>query len=112
GIASARLTPETMGMTQDGLLGTPQYMSPEQCLSQTITPATDVYALGLTLYELIAGRPAFDGADLMQMLRQQLSAQPKKLNQCAVVSDGTTTLVERALHEDPTQRYVDAAHML
>lgn len=112
GIASARLTPETMGMTQDGLLGTPQYMSPEQCRSETITPATDVYALGLTLYGLIAGRPAFEGADLIQMLRQQLSAQPKKLSQCAIVSDGTVALVERALHKDPGQRYVDAAHML
>ena len=58
GIASAKLSPETAGMTQDGRLwGTPQYMSPEQCTSSPVSPATDVYALGLTLYELIAGPP-------------------------------------------------------
>ncbi len=112
GIASARLTPETIGMTQNTLLGTPQYMSPEQCTSAPITPATDVYALGLTLYELLAGRPAFTASDVLQLLRLQMTEQPTKLSEVAPVSDAVVALVERALEKDPSARFADAAEML
>jgi eukaryotic-like serine/threonine-protein kinase len=113
GIASARLSSDTLGMTQDGRLwGTPQYMSPEQCTSAAVSPATDVYALGLTLYELLAGRPAFDGDEVLQLLRQQMYDAPKDLRQCAAVSDGTASLVARALEKAPERRFADAAELL
>jgi serine/threonine protein kinase len=113
GIASAKLSAETVGMTQDGRIwGTPQYMAPEQCSSGPVSPATDVYALGLTLYELIAGRPAFEGDELLQLLRQQLSEQPPKLNERASVSDGTVALVERALEKPANRRFADAGELL
>jgi serine/threonine protein kinase len=113
GIASARLSAETVGMTQDGRLwGTPQYMAPEQCSSSPVSPATDVYALGLTLYELIAGRPAFQGDEVLPLLRQQLYEQPKDLRECASVSDGTAALVSRALEKSPDRRFADAGELL
>lgn len=113
GIASAKLSAETVGMTQDGRIwGTPQYMAPEQCSSGPVSPATDVYALGLTLYELIAGRPAFEGDELLQLLRQQLSEQPPKLNERASVSDATVALVERALEKSANRRFADAGEFL
>ena len=113
GIASARLSAETIGMTQDGRLwGTPQYMSPEQCSSAPVSPATDVYALGLTLYELIAGRPAFQGDEVLSLLRQQMYEQPKELRECASVSDGTAALVARSLEKAPDRRFADAAELL
>jgi eukaryotic-like serine/threonine-protein kinase len=113
GIASARLSSDTLGMTRDGRLwGTPQYMSPEQCTSAAVSPATDVYALGLTLYELIAGRPAFDGDEVLKLLRQQMYDTPKDLRQCAIVSDGTATLVARALEKAPNRRFADAGELL
>lgn len=113
GIASAKLSAETMGMTRDGRLwGTPQYMSPEQCASNPVSPATDVYALGLTLYELIAGRPAFEGDELMQILRKQIFEAPPELRERATVSDGTAAIVARALEKHATERFADAAELL
>jgi hypothetical protein len=113
GIASARLSAETVGMTQDGRLwGTPQYMAPEQCRAGAVSPATDVYALGLTLYELIAGRPAFEADDLMQVLRRQMTEDPERLGERATVSDGTSTLVARALDKQAARRFADATELL
>ncbi|HWO11533.1 MAG TPA: protein kinase [Polyangiaceae bacterium] len=113
GIASAKLSAETVGMTQDGRLwGTPQYMAPEQCASAPVSPATDVYALGLTLYELIAGRPAFEGDDLLQILRQQLNEAPPELRSRATVSDGTAAIVARALEKHAPERFADATELL
>ncbi|HKO94564.1 MAG TPA: protein kinase [Polyangiaceae bacterium] len=113
GIASARLSADTVGMTQDGRLwGTPQYMAPEQCKAAPVSPATDVYALGLTLYELIAGRPAFEADDLMQVLRRQLSEDPPRLSERAAVSEGTSQLVARALDKQAARRFADATELL
>jgi serine/threonine protein kinase len=113
GIASGRLSAETVGMTQDGRIwGTPQYMAPEQCQSAPVSPATDVYALGLTLYELIAGTPAFEADDLMQVLRRQMTEQPPSLSERATVSTGTAELVGRALDKSAARRFADAAELL
>jgi serine/threonine protein kinase len=113
GIASGRLSAETVGMTQDGRMwGTPQYMAPEQCQSAQISPATDVYALGLTLYELIAGKPAFAADDLLQVLRRQVHEAPPSLSERAAVSSGTVELVNRALDKTAQRRFADAAELL
>jgi len=51
------------GLTRDGaILGTPSYMAPEQVAGEEVTPATDLYALGLVMAEALAGRPVFSGA--------------------------------------------------
>ena len=61
------------GLTLSGdLLGTLHYMCPEQALAQhgLVDHRTDVYSLGATLYELLTGRPAFEGQDRQELLRQ------------------------------------------
>jgi DNA-binding response OmpR family regulator len=113
GIASASLGADTLDLSLDGRLwGTPRYMSPEQCTYGPVSPATDVYALGLTLYELLAGRPAFEGQNLAQIFRSQMTAAPAPLATCTDVSRGCEALVTRAIHKQPARRFADAAALL
>ena len=64
-------------MTRAGqILGTPQYMSPEQIMGHPVDGRTDVYALGNMLYEMLAGRPPFEGQSLMELLAKHLHDPP------------------------------------
>jgi eukaryotic-like serine/threonine-protein kinase len=106
---------ESLKLTQTGaFLGTPYYMSPEQCTGNgDITPSTDVYAIGATLFEMLAGRPPFLGDDPMKVATMHCFEQVpdlKKLN--PLVSDGAVQIIEKCLAKRPEQRYVDAAHLL
>src|SRR5262249_26136802 len=68
-----------MGLTMTGeLLGTLRYMSPEQALGKRtlVDHRTDIYSLGVTLYELLTLRPAFDGSDRQELLQQITQADP------------------------------------
>jgi serine/threonine-protein kinase len=66
-----------MPMTQAGdLLGTPQYMAPEQIRGERVDPRTDVYALGAMLYEMVTGRLPFEAPTLMAILSKHLTEMP------------------------------------
>jgi eukaryotic-like serine/threonine-protein kinase len=106
---------ESLKLTQTGaFLGTPYYMSPEQCTGNgDITPSTDIYAIGATLFEMLTGRPPFIGDDPMKVATMHCFEQVpdlKKLN--PLVSDGAAQIVEKCLAKRPEQRYLDAAHLL
>ena len=65
-------------LTAQGIVvGTVRYLSPEQILNQDVGPASDLYALGVTLYELVTGRPPFDAGDAEFVLRQHLVVEPE-----------------------------------
>ncbi|MBP9085563.1 MAG: serine/threonine protein kinase [Kofleriaceae bacterium] len=77
GIAKLRDDSRATAMTQAGdVLGTPQYMSPEQIKGEAIDGRTDVYALAAILYELLTGRMVFDATTVLSMLSQHLMDQP------------------------------------
>jgi WD40 repeat protein len=96
------------------LLGTLRYMSPEQALARrvVIDGRTDVYSLGVTLYELLTLRPAFDGRDRAEVLRRIADKEPaplRKLNP-AVPLD-LETIVRKATEKDLSRRYATAADL-
>lgn len=96
------------------LLGTLRYMSPEQALARrvVIDGRTDVYSLGVTLYELLTLRPAFAGRDRAEILRRIADKEPaplRKLNPS--VPQDLETIVRKATEKDPSRRYATAAEL-
>jgi serine/threonine protein kinase len=92
------------GPTHTGaVVGTPAYMAPEQCGMRTpITDRTDVYALGVMLYEMLAGKPPFYGEGPTALIGQHLFVDPPPLPE--YVAADTAALVMRMLAKTPTER--------
>ena len=90
---------------EDVRSGTPTYMSPEQLSGRAVEPRSDVYSLGLVLYELFTGRRAFEGRTLQELVRKHLETPPVPPS---VVAEGLDPGVERTilrcLEKDPSAR--------
>jgi serine/threonine-protein kinase len=98
-------------LTQTGqVIGTAQYLSPEQATGGKAGPPSDVYALGAVAYECLAGRRMFDGENSVQIAVMQIREEPDPLP--ADLPDNVRRLVERALCKDPAQRFPDGAALL
>jgi tetratricopeptide (TPR) repeat protein len=103
------------GMTMTGdLLGTLRYMSPEQALAKRVVVdhRSDIYSLGVTLYELLTLRPAFAGDDRQDLLRQIAFDEPRKPRQInARIPQDLETIVLKAIEKNPVDRYGAAAEL-
>jgi serine/threonine protein kinase len=110
GIAKAA---EQSDITKVGsVLGTAAYLSPEQARGESAGPASDLYALGVVSYQLLAGRLPYEAASLTDLARLQDTGPPPRLDE--LVPDVSPALGEAimvALHRDPERRYADAADM-
>jgi serine/threonine-protein kinase len=89
------------------ILGTPSYLSPEQVLGQPATPLSDIYSLGLTAYECLAGEKPFVGDNPYAVALQRLQSAPRTIG--LTLPAPVLLVVERALATDPAQRWPSAA---
>ena len=100
-----------VGLTQAGVVvGTPRYMAPEQVNGDPVDGHTDLFATGAILFEMLAGRPAFNGRTIVEILRATLSEQPPALTGSPAVT-ALDRVIRRALAKRPSDRYPSAEAM-
>jgi serine/threonine-protein kinase len=95
------------GVTQTGtVLGTSNYLSPEQAAGEPVTPASDIYSLGVVLYELLAGEVPFRGDNLVVVAMKHVTEHPPNLlDQRPDVPPRLARAIEHALEKEPDRRF-------
>jgi serine/threonine protein kinase len=102
----ARVLSTTSVAPREKAWGTPQYASPELIAGKTLTPASDVYAIGVLLYEMLAGRPPFEGQNAVDIARQHVQSAPPPIQHVNPRVPGSLEqILDRALAKDPARRY-------
>lgn len=91
------------------LVGEPAYMAPEQLRNQPASPQSDIWALGVLLYEMIAGKPPFEGANFQMVAHQVIMGQPPPV---PGMPDAIQKVLTRALEKDPEKRFPQAMEMV
>jgi eukaryotic-like serine/threonine-protein kinase len=105
---------EPMGVveTQAGtVFGTPRYMSPEQAQGKTLDPRTDLYSLGVIVYQMLTGRPPFTDNDAVVVMARHIKSIPRRPNDVnpeANIPKELEDVVMRALSKDPAERQASA----
>jgi tetratricopeptide (TPR) repeat protein len=109
----ARIQGDTQLTFTGDILGTLRYMSPEQALGKRgVDHRTDLYSLGVTLYELLTGRPAFPGQDRQELLRQIAGEEPRPPRRLhKAIPAELETIVQKAMAKDPAERYGSAQEL-
>jgi serine/threonine protein kinase len=105
----AKFLEETLtggGLTASGMmLGTPQYMSPEQWRGDDLTVNSDLYSLGAILFEMLAGQPVFQAKTLPAMMNKHLTETPPRIRDlCPDVPEALEQLVNQLLQKNPNER--------
>jgi serine/threonine-protein kinase len=112
GIARAIADTVANGGETSSILGTAMYLSPEQARGQDATERSDLYALGVVLYEMLAGRPPFEGDSPVAVAFQHINDEPAPLGlQNPSVSKGTAAIVHKLLEKEPAHRFSSATEV-
>jgi serine/threonine protein kinase len=91
------------------VIGTPQYMAPEQIEGRDADARTDIFAFGCVLYELLTGKPAFDGKSPSSVMAAILASEPRRMRELQPITPlALERLVSLCLAKDPDERYQSA----
>jgi hypothetical protein len=89
-----------------GIMGSPLYMSPEQLQDEQLSGRSDLYSLGVVMFELLAGRPPFSAGNFAQLVRSIVNDDPPSLTSLrSDLPESVVDIVERALAKDPDDRH-------
>ncbi len=108
-----KISQETVSARDAAISGTPRYMSPEQVQGKNVDERTDIYSLGLVLYEMATGVAPFNDDSALQTMLQRVTETPKNpklLN--PLLSDKLAKAILRCLERDPAKRYPSARELL
>jgi Tol biopolymer transport system component len=109
---SALLTAERMSTQAGMVMGTVTYMSPEQARGQKVDHRTDIFSLGVILYEMLAGQRPFDGETKSDVMAAMLTSEPVSLAEVAPdVPAGLRRIVRRCLEKEPEKRFQSAGDL-
>ena len=102
----AKMVETLTGLTATGVVvGTPVYMAPEQAQGQPASPATDRYALAVVAYEILSGRPPFDGDNPLSLMHQHVTTPaPALSSRVGGLPAGLDAVLSQALSKDPARR--------
>jgi serine/threonine-protein kinase len=112
GIAGIEQTGANTKLTMAGaVMGTPAYMSPEQAQGKAVDPRSDLYSLGVVLFEMLVGKPPFEADSAVSLLLAHVSTQPPKLHETGpdLHHPGVQQLLDGMLSKKPEQRPGSAA---
>lgn len=111
GIAKLKASTD-VSLTQGAIIGTPYYMSPEQCRGEELDPGSDVYSLGVILYEMLTGRVPFDGSNPLAVVLKHSTEHPRRLRELRPdIPEQVERVVLRALEKKREDRQTSAVQL-
>jgi len=108
----ARLAQELHITTRGTVVGTPEYMSPEQVRATDVTASTDLYSVGCVLFEMLTGRIPFQGQEAIRIVKQMSEPPPLPSAIISTIPQAVDELVIKCLQKKPEERHRDAHHLL
>jgi serine/threonine-protein kinase len=112
-VSERQMRPGSLILTQEGMVfGTPEFMSPEQARGETLDGRSDIYSLGVILYELLTGKLPFDAKQPMEFIQKHIKERPMTLAERApdrTFPPGLEAVLMRAIAKKPEDRFASAA---